>query len=395
MMTDTSRRDAQVWAKWFWAEYFGHWLSQVRDGDAGVFDALDENGAPDVAATKSVLAQARTLFTVSHAALLSQVPALIAAANTQAAFLDRYRKAPGLYRTAANRDGSPTGDAVHEAARSYDQTFVILSLVTLNKIAPSSDTVKLIEECWTALQTHLTDPDTGLLLNDDIGANTNPAQNPHMHLYEACLQAYRMTREPLWLDRAAELRRIGLQYFMDQESGSIAEFLTPDLKPLPANDGLRRETGHQCEWAWLLLEEADLADSPDLELPAKQLLAFADTHGFAHDGPLAGAALDAVLSNGAIHEHSFLLWPQTEAIKALALRHTAGDPHVGERACALLCLMFEHWFKDRPTYINQLDPSGTTIWPEALTRLMYHVVLAMTEGARAGLWPDIPRHDST
>lgn len=382
-----SPRDAKFWADWFWQDFLGDWVAQVQDGDFGVFDALDADGCADLTATKSLLAQARTLFTLSHAALLSGDPALKAAAAKQAAFLHRFRKAPGLYRCTANRDGSPTGQPADEAARSYDQTFVILGLVTWNRLSPSDELPQLIEDCWQALQTHLTDSATGLLLNDDIGANMTPAQNPHMHLYEACLQAMRMTGDPIWLARAAGLRSTALRHFMDQDSGSIAEFLTPDLLPLPGADGQRREVGHQCEWAWLLLQEAELAGDPEIGAPAARLLAFADRFGFAPNGPLAGAAYDAISAKGAVMENSFLLWPQTEAIKTLAIRHIAGEADAGTRAQALMCLMFEGWFAGRPMFVNRLDADGNSLWSEALTRLMYHTILAMTEGTRAGLWP--------
>jgi mannose-6-phosphate isomerase len=380
-------RDARFWADWFWQDFLGDWVAQVQDGNFGVFDALDVNGTPDLTATKSLLAQARTLFTLSHAALRSGDPALTAAAAKQAAFLHHFRKAPGLYRCATNRDGSPTGQPADEAARSYDQTFVILGLVTWNKLCPSDGVPQLVEDCWQALQTKLTDPATGLLLNDDVGANRMPAQNPHMHLYEACLQAMRMTGDPVWLTRAAALRSTGLRHFLDQDSGSLAEFLTPDLAPLPGAEGQRREIGHQCEWAWLLLQEAELAGDPEIGAPARRLLAFADRFGYAPNGPLKGAAYDAVSCTGAVIENSFLLWPQTEVLKTLALRHIAGEADAGARAQALLCLMFEGWFAGRPVFVNRLDADGKTLWPEALTRLMYHIIIAMTEGARAGLWP--------
>lgn len=389
--TAAPRRDVQYWSTWFWGDFFTDWLGRVQNGEAGVFDALDANGSPDITASKSLLAQARTLFTLSHVALLSSDPGLVSAARKQVVFLAHFRKARGLYRCKANRDGSPTGKAEDEAAGSYDHAFIILGLVTWNRVSPSDETSLLIDDCWEALQSQLTDPATGLLRNDDICANTTPAQNPHMHLYEACLQANRMTDDPIWLTRAADLRALVLKHFMDRDSGSIAEFLTPDLQPLPGAEGLRREIGHQCEWAWLLLEEAELAGNADLGIPATQLMDFANHYGFAHDGLLKGAAVDAVSPNGDVMENSFLLWPQTEAIKILALKHMAGDPQAGERARALMCLMFENWFADRPTFVNQLDTEGNSQWSEALTRLMYHLVLAMTEGARAKLWPDIPR----
>jgi len=72
-----------------------------------------------------------------------------------------------------------------------------------------------------------------------------------------------------------------------------------------------------------------------------------------------------------------------------------GDAQAGERARNLMCLMFDQWFEQRPSYINRLDLEGQTLWAEALTRLMYHVVLAMTEGGKAGLWPSIPNISAT
>ncbi|MEM5475713.1 AGE family epimerase/isomerase [Pacificibacter sp. AS14] len=381
-------KDATYWSQWFWGTFFADWLARVQDDQGGVFDALNADGKPDLTAKKSLLAQARTLFTLSHAALVTGDPSLIAAAKGQVTFLKHFQKTPGLYRCMTARDGSLTGAIEDEHARSYDQTFVILGLVTWNKIAPSDEVVTLIDDCWSALEAHLTDPATGLLRNDDSGANNGPAQNPHMHLFEACLQAFRMTNDDIWLTRAAQLRATGLQYFMDGQSGSIAEFLTPDLNPLPDAAGLRREVGHQCEWAWLLVEEAELANDDSLRLGAKPLIRFADNYGFAQDGLLKGAAFDAVSANGDLVENSFLMWPQTEAIKILATRHRAGEPEVGARAQRLLCLMFEGWFAKHPVFINQIDADGNTLWDEGLTRLMYHIVIALSEGTRAGLWSD-------
>ncbi len=74
----------------------------------------------------------------------------------------------------------------------------------------------------------------------------------------------------------------------------------------------------------------------------------------------------------------------------MTARHVAGYPDAGKRAQALLCLMFERYFAGRPSFVNQLDPNSDVIWDQALTRLMYHIVLAMTEGAKAGLRADVP-----
>lgn len=373
------------WALWFRDSFVPEWLARVEHPAGGVFDQLDAKGRPDPDAQQSLLALARSLFTLSHLALLSGDPALIAAAGRLAEVLPRYRKASGLYRAALDEEPG------HDVARSYDQSFVLLALATWNRLSPGQEAE--MEACWTAVTDLLTDPVTGFLRNDDSAAPApEPAQNPHMHLYEACLQAAEMTGDPLWLTRAADLRARALTHFLDAKTDSIAEFLSPDLSPLPGPMGARREPGHQFEWAWLLRREVELGGDPSIAPVAERLLEFGNRHGFATSGPMQGAAYDAVDPEGRVLEESFLLWPQTEAIKAMAQSHRAGTPGEGDRARALLSLMFQHWFAGRPAHVNRLDANGDCLWPEALTRLFYHLALALTEGARAGLWPGFDRN---
>jgi mannose/cellobiose epimerase-like protein (N-acyl-D-glucosamine 2-epimerase family) len=384
-----AERDAEDWARWFAGPFLDDWLARVRDTAGGFFDALDGAGNPIAKAPKTLLAQSRALFTLSHLAQLSGSAALTEAAQAQAHFVARFRVASGLYRRALDPDGAPTGDPADAIARSYDQTFVLLALVTFARLSPNP----MAEELWQAIVAQLTDPETKLLQEDDsLGdpARHDPrhrAQNPHMHLYEACLQAFEMSSRPEWLARAQDLRALALGHFLDPESGTVTEFLTRDLAPLPGAAGERREVGHQWEWAWLLLREVELSGDPSLRETAARMLDFARRHGFASSGPMAGAVFDAVATDGTVLEPTFLLWPQTEAIKALCALHMAGQADAGEQAQALLCLMFMRWFDGRPTFVNQLDCNGATIWPQALTRLVYHVSLALSEGARARLWP--------
>jgi mannose/cellobiose epimerase-like protein (N-acyl-D-glucosamine 2-epimerase family) len=378
-------------ALWFWHRFLPDWLARVQDGPDGVFDALDVDGRP-AGGPRGLLAQARMLFTLSHLALVSGDAGLARAAGAQAAILRRFRKAPGLYRRALTRDGAETGVAADAVARSYDQTFVLLALVTYDRLDPAGGSAPEAERVWQALTGVLTDPATGLLLEDDGVADPaaadapRRAQNPHMHLYEACLQAFEMSGRAVWLDRAAKVRALALQHFLDPTTGSVFEFLAPDLSPDPVSAD-RREIGHQCEWAWLLWREADLARDPAPAQAADRIMDFALRHGFVPDGPMAGAVFDAVSADGTRREETFLLWPQTEAIKALSTLHMAGRHGAGDGARQLLSLMVDRWFAGRPAFVNQLDRGGAPLWPEALTRLVYHVALALTEGARAGVWP--------
>jgi mannose-6-phosphate isomerase len=397
MTTIEQTRTAAEWVSWFWETRMPDWLDRVQDhANGGVYDVLDIDGVAIPNGEKSILTQGRTLFSFAHLALLSGDPALVQAARRQAGMLPKFRKGPGLYRRAINAAGHPTGLPADEVARSYDQCFIILGLSTWNKIEPSAENQAEIDACWLSLSTTLTDPETGLLLEDDTV--TDPAapdapprsQNPHMHLYEACLQSYEMTGDATWLTRATTLRKIALRHFLDDDTDSLAEFVAPDLSPLAGEAGGRREPGHQFEWAWLLAREAEFTGDNTTRATARRLVQFAERFGWATSGALQGTAFDAVWPDGRVMDGTFLLWPQTEAIKVYAIRHIAGDEAAGKQAQTLLCLMFEHWFADHPVWVNRVSDTGEVIWPEALTRLFYHLVIALTEGARAGLWPGIP-----
>lgn len=387
----TANADVNEWVDWYLQIFLPGWIRRAHDPDSiGFFDELDQHGQPAKTERRSVLAQARLLFTFSHLALISGNPAFGAAARIARNALPAFRKSPGLYCRARASHGGATGLAEDDFATSYDQSFVILGLSTWGRLQPDEDVSSEMEGCWSVVETTLCDPATGLMLEHDGIAdpahNEAPhrAQNPHMHLYEAALQAFEMTGRPEWLDRASRMRAKGLEFFFDADTGTIIEFIAPDLSHLPGREGQRREVGHQCEWAWLLMREADLGGDPSVRDIAKRLLKFSDQHGFQADGVMQGAAFDAISADSIWHDTTFLLWPQTEAIKAHAIR--SDDPQYAARGQSLALMMFKRYFEGRAAFANQLDQDARPIWADALSRLHYHIVMAVTEGARAGLW---------
>jgi mannose-6-phosphate isomerase len=382
---------ADEWVSWFWDDFFPQWIERATDADGiGFFDFLDVDGHPPKDPQKTVLAQARLLFTFSHLALISGNPMYHQAARVARAALPYFRKPSGLYRRGVHRNGQTTDDSNINLASSYDQSFLILSLSTWGKLDSSEDVSDELETLWAAIQSDLIDTNTGMFLEHDNvpdpahSAAPMRAQNPHMHMFEAALQAFEMTGQNKWMDRAQASRAKGIEYFFDTDSGTITEFLAPNLSVLDGRDGERREIGHQCEWAWLLMREVDLGGDPAMTDIAKRLLNFADAHGFANDGVMRGAAFDAVSANTDWREDAFLLWPQTEAIKTYAVR--SNNAVMATKAQALVQVIFKQYFADRAAFVNQLDTDGNLLWSEGLSRLHYHLVLALTEGARANLW---------
>ncbi|MGR3497695.1 MAG: AGE family epimerase/isomerase [Limimaricola soesokkakensis] len=372
------------------------WLELAQDDSGAVAERLEAPGKPLASPERTTLTQARLVFTFAHLHLATGSPWMREAAIAIHRYLDTaLRDEDGGYRVAALASGAPSAAPEHALRRTYDQSFALLALVTLRRAAPEAVPEGRVEACWNFISTRLTDPATGALWEDDAMAARGPwpgelrAQNPHMHMIEALLQAHEMTGEAVWRDRAAGLVEVGLRHFLDPDTGAIREFTGHDLAPFDTADGWRREPGHQYEWAWLLRRFAAMGGDPAVTETAARMQRFVEAHGLRRDGPLAGAPFDAVSADGAVTEPEHLLWPLTEAGKLYADLHAeTGDREYAARALALLELIFARYVADGsdPFWVNRLDRQGRVLWPEALSRLLYHLALFLTEGGRAGLW---------
>lgn len=347
-------------------------------------------------APRTTLAQARCAFTLAHLHLATGHSGLRDGAIHAWRFLDTHlRDTDGGYRAAVAADGTGLDDEVSATRRSYDQSFVVLALVTLARAVPGLVPTDRLSSLWAFIET-LTEPSTGALWEDDAMARTGAGcgarrgQNPQMHMLEAVLQAFEMTGDPVWLERADRYVTLAQSHLVDPATGAMREWVDADLGPLAGPDGSRREPGHQFEWAWLLHRYADLGGSLDARPMAQAMLGFVEAHGLRGDGPMAGVPFDALDATGHVQEGTHLLWPITEAGKYYAARHLAnGDTRAATKARALERIMFDRYFAAGPTprWHNQLDGTGHPLQPIALSRLVYHVALFVTEGARAGLWP--------
>lgn len=374
------------------------WLTiamPAGDAPAPICESIDGDGnvIPDQPIT--TLAQGRTALMLAHLYLHTGDERLLTAAKRITVFMTTYLGGDdGGYRYSVAPDGRDIDTAASRQRRTYDQSFALLALVTLQKADPTAVTDDQINACISYIETVLTDPETGALWEDDDMAQSGAkpgdlrAQNPHMHMFEAVMQAYEMTGDPIWLKRAKTYMDLGERYFIDPKIGAICEFIGHDLTQNDTAMGTRREAGHQFEWAWLLNRYAEFSGDDAPRSLADQMLDFVESYGIRQSGPMAGAAYDATDASGEVTEATHLLWPLTEAGKVYAAKvREADDDAAAKRAHQLAEMIFDDYFSaDKPAWINQLDADKNIVWNEGLTRLLYHVAFFVTEGSRAGLW---------
>jgi mannose-6-phosphate isomerase len=358
----------------FASDFIPAWLEHAMPkGDAPAF-VIEQLGTPEAAATS--LTQTRIIFTLAHLYLTHADPLLLhAARRIYAKLTTDLRDADGGFRQSTAPGGS--------LRRSYDQSFALLALATLHRADPALVTAAEVEACWAFITAHLTLSD-GSLREDDIALSTNGlrSQNPHMHMLEAVLQCHEMTGASVWLDRAAVFVSLAAGHFIDPETGAVREFVGPNLMPLQNPQGARREPGHQYEWAWLLRRYAGFTGDRTALAMADRMQGFVETYGLRDSGPLQGAPYDALDAQGRVTENTHLLWPLTEAGKLYAaIARDTGSAQAARAADHLAQLIFTRYVTRAhpPLWVNQLDGKASVTWDAALSRLLYHIALFVTE----------------
>ena len=148
----------------------------------------------------------------------------------------------------------------------------------------------------------------------------------------------------------------------------------PTGRPPPGIEGRIAEPGHHYEWAFLLDRWAALAGRPRPDAIGR-LIAFADRHGL---DERRGVAVNAVRTDGSLHDPVARLWAQAERIRAYVdgpARPRRRAPHRRDpRPAAISCTL------RRPA-------SGSTNWTRttalstepARATSLYHIVGAVAE----------------
>jgi mannose-6-phosphate isomerase len=364
----------------FFLETLPRWIDIAWDKEhGGFFDELDATGVPVISGPKSTLAQARVIFILAYLARRGRIDLPVEAIRSAWEFLmGPLRHPDGGWRRTAGRTGSLAEPGLMLHRDFYDHSFVILAL---SQIGPEiTGNPHAMESAWTELVQIFDDPQTGGFLEDDATTETLPRrQNPHMHLFEACLFAWGETRDPVWQSRAERMIGLFQRRLLDGNSKTLCEFFGPGLSPRPDPLGQIREPGHHFEWVWLFNRYEALGGAVDVSRFRADLMRFALKHGSVTDGPMADAILDAVAPDGSPLQSTHLLWPQTEAIKALRSEAArTGDQTLDERAADLETLIFRHFFpRGAAFWVNQCDGSGNVTQPRCLSRLLYHLALAL------------------
>jgi mannose-6-phosphate isomerase len=233
---------------------------------------------------------------------------------------------------------------------TYAHAFVLFALAHYLKAAEDLSAGDLARDTFELLESHVVDAHGGFrssaseewlpLQEPGAGAEEVLQQNPTMHMFEALLALYSSTGEGLYWAAASRIYELLRERLVDAAGGFVRESFAPGWERLAGDAGDVLEPGHHFEWAWLLHEYARLGGDPrSIEL-ADRLYDFARAHGVDSEH---GGVYDRIAPDGRVLADSKRLWPQTEYVRALALRTARGDAQAREDLAPALDLLFSRY----------------------------------------------------
>lgn len=385
-MTDASLKPLPEPLSWMLRDVLPFWAETAQEKLGGFAPDLTLGGRIAPSRLRPSRVQTRSLYVFSSAYILCREKWAFLAAQRAYEFIVSFLRHPdGGWIAAA----TPEGKVADKTRDLFDQAFILFALAWWHRASGDRRAVDLAEQTLDFIDAELAAGRGGGYVESDK-REVPRRQNPHMHLLEAFQAWFVETGDEKWLCHARQMTHLFLAKFLDRETGTLREYLGDDLSPFPGRQGLIREPGHHMEWTWLLLQQSRLAAEPDLFAVQEALFATARRYGLDSHG----LVVDAIAPDGRVLQPTLSLWPQTEAVKAYAARSAFLGEDLG-RAGAMLASLRKYFFAERgPLWINRLSPDLRPMVDLVPTRLLYHLMMAVTYYAGVSAGPPPAAQDS-
>ena len=360
--------EAAALKQWLFDDALPLWWADGADRARGGFhEAIGLDGTP-LARPHRARVIARQAFVYGEAGRLGWNGPWRQAMGHALDYLDRhFVGADGTVASVVDLEGKVSDPSFD----LYDQAFALLAFASGHAaLGEAAGWRRRALALRTALERSYAHSSGGFA--EDRGGRLPRRSNPHMHLLESALAWIEADDDDrAWRRMADAIAALCIEKFIDPASGGLRELFAADWSPAPGVEGQICEPGHQYEWAFLLDRWARLTgrNRPDA---VSRLVAFADRHGL---DARRGVAINAVLSDGRIHDPTARLWAQAERIRAYAVQRRDDD----EIAAAIAGL---RRFLATPTHgvwFDQLTGDNTFVHEPARATSLYHIVGAVAE----------------
>ncbi|WP_049722765.1 AGE family epimerase/isomerase [Gilvimarinus polysaccharolyticus] len=361
--------------QWFEMDALPLWRARIIDPCTGAsFERLRADGAADTHANVRVRVQARQAFFFAAAKTCGWCDDGADVAQRLLAFTESHAAHPsagGGFTHLLN----PEFEVIDFKQDLYDHAFFLLAYAWLYRVTGERIALDKAEALIAHLDAHFCS-EFGGWTEGDYG-HVVRRQNPHMHLFEACMALYEASGEAHWLARADKLFGLFESHFFCPKREVLFEFFNADWTLAAGEAGQVVEPGHMMEWVWLLDWYARLSGQ-EVSHYTNTLYRRALDLGLKTD---SGLLYDSVTPGGQILQYSKRCWGLTELIKASLVMARAGSAEAETRAANAVDTLFRYYLcaTTLGSYVDQRGKSDEVVVAEAPASTLYHLIVLAQE----------------
>lgn len=348
------------------------WAKHGRTASGLFPERMTLKGEPDSTYFR-VFVQARHIFSFATIGRLGwDGPWRELIAETAAVLVERARRDDGFFVHRLDAAANP----LDTRADLYDQAFVLFALANAGEVLGEARWFDVAEDLLGTIERNWSHPAGGFTEGEIVDPRVR-RQNPHMHLLEATMALAEASGRERFALAASSIADLAATRFIDPATGALLEYFEENLEPAAGVEGRIVEPGHCFEWAWLF-ERLGKANRPDRLAVADRLTGFARRYGICAE---RNVCINEVLTDGSVRDATARLWPQTERIKAAAIRQRriGDDVEAMETKAAIKGLSL---YYDVPTpglWRDKLKADGSWIEELAPGSSLYHIACAYGE----------------
>lgn len=359
------------------------WLKHGIDPELGYsFESLNHDWSVNSVGRIRLLTQCRQLYTFSHAYIETKDDKWLAPLRPLFEFILSHFWVDEAWIFSLNDD--LTIQDRHSDA--YALAFVLLSFSYYFEASQDQRAIAFLKRTHLFLQHKMACPNGGFLECCPATDNRVRRQNPHMHLLEGYLAAYKVTQESAYKDEIKKLLVLMSSRFFDPQSSSLIEYFDQDWS-VHETLGVGIEPGHHFEWVWLLHQVDEIfPEIPYLEI-ANALWKKACAYGVDEKG---GIYNQIHARTGEVLDAEKRIWPITEYLKALCLHQVQPSEKINEA----LQFLFKHYLETDGSWNEYLDAQNNPKMHPLPGTTSYHIFLGLSEVIKWSSRQKEPHRDS-
>lgn len=348
--------------QWCIAQALPYWARRAQRYDKSWVEHLKLDGTADLAAERRWRVLARQVYVYAKSSSLGWHDGAKIAVSTYA----KMKSVGYVHRV------SPAGDITNPMRDLYDHAFYLLAASSLYELTQQSQYLEDAESLLSWIDQSLAHP-TGGWKESNLASIDDPRrQNPHMHLFEASLFLYGVTRNQNHLQYAEHIYKLFEKYVVD--NGTISEFFKADWTLEAGEKGQTTEPGHAMEWIWLL-GQYHKATGANIKHHQVQL------YHTAQKGR-SWFLNDEEDKAGNIRRDTKRLWVQTEVIKAHLAMAENGMAGAKDMAAATIDALFPTYLTQNGLWNDQINACDVNIAKTIPVSTFYHILCMAAEADR-------------